>query len=107
MAVAQNTEYFGTFQRTERPLNPGVARRLQPGVAPGINLEPGSKDDGWVVTGPVSLEDGTRVQLYKDGEALHAAFEAIKRAKRRICLEVYIFASDDTGRAFAELLSCK
>jgi len=44
------------------------------------------------------------VQLYKDGEALHAAYEAIKHAKRRVWLEVYIFADDDTGRAFADLL---
>jgi cardiolipin synthase len=56
---------------------------------------------------PVRLSDGTRVQLYKDGEALHAAYNAIGSAKRRICLEVYIFHDDDTGRAFAELLAAK
>jgi cardiolipin synthase len=73
----------------------------------GINLEPGADDDGWDTPDPVTLDDGTRVQLFKDGEALSAAFEAIEQAKRRICLEVYIFASDKTGRAFAELLARK
>src|SRR5689334_414240 len=60
------------------------------GTSSGLNIEPGSNDDGWEVPPPVRLQDGTRVQLYKDGEALHAAYEAIKYAKRRICLESYI-----------------
>src|SRR4051794_9357481 len=67
------------------------------GTSSGINIAPGSDDDGWVVPPPVTLGDGTQVQLYKDGEGLHAAFEAIQNAKRRICLEIYIFASDETG----------
>src|SRR5881275_2692206 len=88
--------------------NPGVARRKHAvaditGSSPGINIEPGDNDDGWIVPRPVTLRDGTRVQLYKDGEALHAAYEAIKNAKRRVCIEVYIFADDETGHAFAEL----
>jgi len=74
------------------------------GTSTGLNISPGNDDDGWRVPPPVRLSDGTRIQLYKDGEALHAAYEAIKHAKKRICLEVYIFADDDTGRAFAELL---
>ena len=77
------------------------------GTSTGLNLSPGSDDDGWTVPPPVQLSDGTRIQLYKDGEALHAAYEAIKGAKKRICREAYIFADDDTGRAFAELLSEK
>jgi len=77
------------------------------GTAPGINVAPGHDDDGWVVPPPVRLADGSRIQLYKDGEALRAAMEAIAQAKRRICLESYIFASDDTGRAFADLLARK
>src|SRR3954470_24720001 len=81
--------------------------RRQVGVAAGINIAPGSEDDGWCVPPPVTLSDGTRLQLYKDGEALHAAYEAIKHARRRVCLESYIFADDDTGHAFAELLSAK
>ncbi len=81
------------------------ARKL--GVAPGINIAPGEDDDGWIVPPPVRLSDGSRIQLYKDGEALHAAYEAIRQAKQRICLESYIFASDATGRAFADLLSAK
>src|SRR5262245_37738505 len=78
--------------------------REDAGVSAGINISPGSEDDGWTVPPPVQLADGSRVQLYKDGEALHAAMEAIKHARRRVCLESYIFADDDTGRAFAELL---
>ncbi len=74
------------------------------GTSSGINIAPGSDDDGWIVPPPVKLADGTHIQLFKDGEALHAAYDAIKQATRRICLEVYIFADDDTGRAFADLL---
>src|SRR5690242_14277269 len=82
-----------------------VQHRLGPfGTSSGINTCPGDNDDGWVVPGPVRLPDGTRLQLFKDGEALHAAYEAIQSARRFVCLEVYIFASDDTGRAFAKLL---
>jgi cardiolipin synthase len=50
------------------------------------------------------LADGTILRLFKDGQGLTAAFESIKQAQRRICLEFYIFHSDDTGRAFADLL---
>ena len=77
------------------------------GASTGVNIGPGSDDDGWVVPPPVTLSDGTRVQLHKDGEALHVAYEAIERAKHRVCLESYIFADDDTGRAFANLLAAK
>lgn len=72
----------------------------------GVNLNPQS-DDGWQRPEPVTLADGTRIQLFKDGEALLAAYNAIKEAQRRVCLEVYIFSSDETGRAFAELLGEK
>jgi cardiolipin synthase len=75
------------------------------GTSAGINLVPGSEDDGWNIPPPVTLGDGTSVQLFKDGEALHAAYAAILAARRRVCLEVYIFRSDPTGRAFAEVLS--
>lgn len=74
------------------------------GVAPGLKIIPGSDDAGWIIPHPVTLSDGTRIQLFKDGQALHAAYEAIKAAQKRICLEVYIFASDDTGQTFADLL---
>ena len=85
--------------------DPDSARRA--GTSSGVNIEPGSDDDGWVVPQPVCLSDGSRVQLYKDGEALHAAYEAIAQAKFRICLEVYIFAGDHTGRTFADLFCHK
>jgi cardiolipin synthase len=77
------------------------------GTSSGVNIAPGSDDDGWRVPEPVTLADGTRLQLYKDGEALHAAYAAMKHARRRICLEVYIWGDDDTGRAFAELMCRK
>ena len=77
------------------------------GRSPGVNVGPGSDDDGWVVPPPVRLSDGTRAQLYKDGQAWHAAFNAMRHARRRICLELYIFASDATGRAVADLLCAK
>src|SRR5690348_16787546 len=70
----------------------------------GINLRPGSSDDGWVSPPTVTLSDGSEIQLFKDGEGLAAAYQAIGAAKRYIALEVYIFASDQTGRAFADLL---
>lgn len=76
-------------------------------MAPGVNIEPGHADDGWMVPPRLTLADGTALQLYKDGEALHAAYDAIEAARRRICLEVYIFRSDPTGRAFADLLCHK
>jgi cardiolipin synthase len=96
-----------------RPPDPGRAIAEQScegeggGTSSGVNIAPGSNDDGWKVPKPVTLSDGTRLQLYKDGEALHAAYEAIRHAKRRICLEVYIWGNDDTGRAFAELMCTK
>lgn len=61
-------------------------------------------DDGWVTPQPVILPDGTCVRLFKDGQALRAAYDAIAAARWRVCLEVYIFRSDPTGRAFAKLL---
>lgn len=73
----------------------------------GLNIVPGSEDDGWETPEPVHLADGTRLQLYKDGEGLAAAIDAVRHAKRRILLEVYIWPSDDTGRLFAETLSEK
>src|SRR5215217_7984843 len=91
--------------RTSEP--PCVTSPGQAGASTGLNISPGSEDDGWVVPPPVRLSDGTRIQLYKDGEALHAAYEAIKAAKKRVCLEAYIFANDDTGNAFGELLAEK
>jgi cardiolipin synthase len=60
--------------------------------------------DGWVPPPPAKLADRTLIHLYKDGEGLHAAYRAIEAARRRIWLEIYIFHSDRTGRAFADLL---
>lgn len=70
----------------------------------GLNVAPGDTDDGWVAPGPVTLADGSQVQLYKDGEALKRAYDAIADAKSRICFEFYIWDQDETGKAFADLL---
>lgn len=75
--------------------------------ASGINLHPGASDDGWPPPPPVVTRDGTLVQLLKDGEALRAAYEAIRHARRIICVEVYIFDSDATGQRLADLLCRK
>lgn len=72
-----------------------------------MNVHPGSSDDGWAAPPPVVLDDGTIAQLLKDGEALHAAYEAIRLARVQVCLQVYIFASDHTGQAFTDLLCRK
>lgn len=85
-----------------RQATPEVARDV--GIAGGINLAAGSDDDGWDVPQPVTLTDGTKLQLYKDGEALHAAYNAMKSAHSRIALEVYIFGDDETGTAFADVM---
>lgn len=96
---------------TEGPRAPGVAHKSADAAPPsqsfGVNVAPGPADDGWLTPPPITLADRTQVQLYKDGEGLAAAYEAIKSARRYIGLEVYIFASDQTGRAFAELLARK
>jgi cardiolipin synthase len=93
--------------RRRPPITGPRARLGEHGTSAGINIAPGTQDDGWDIPSPVTLSDGTRVQLYKDGEALHAGFDAIRTAKKRICFEIYIFHSDETGRAYAELLSAK
>ena len=74
------------------------------GQPTGLNLGPDNPPDGWHAPPPVRLSDGTYVRLYKDGESLRAAYEVISKATRRICLEFYIFADDETGTAFADLL---
>lgn len=71
----------------------------------GLNLHPGAEDDGWVPPAPVTLGDGSQVRLYKDGEGLRAALDAIQAATKRICLEIYIFNNDATGKIFADALS--
>ncbi|MCX7009381.1 MAG: phospholipase D-like domain-containing protein [Kiritimatiellaeota bacterium] len=63
--------------------------------------------EDWVTPDPVTLRDGTTVQLLKDGQALRAAYDAILAAQRRVCVEMYIFSSDEAGREFVELLCRK
>jgi cardiolipin synthase len=90
--------------RLARKHPPKPCRLGEAGTARGSSIEVGSEDGGWVTPPPVQLTDGNVVRLYKDGQGLSAAFESIQQAKRQICLEFYIFHSDETGRAFAELL---
>lgn len=63
--------------------------------------------ENWVTPDPVMLQADTVAQLLKDGQALRAAYDAIQTAKKRICVEMYIFNSDDAGRAFVDLLCRK
>lgn len=71
----------------------------------GVNIVPSCDDDGWLDPPPARMNDATLVYLFKDGEALWRAYEAIESANRRVWLEVYIFHADSTGRAFANLLT--
>ncbi|HOU93272.1 MAG TPA: phospholipase D-like domain-containing protein, partial [Polyangiaceae bacterium] len=49
--------------------------------------------------------EGNRVTLLRDGaEAFPAMRAAIERAEQQVLLEMYWFASDATGRAFAAAL---
>ena len=82
-------------------------KAVEAGIARGLNIAPGSDDDGWTVPAAVTLPDSTVVRLYKDGEALRAWYEAITGATQNIFLETYIFASDRTGTAFRDLLCDK
>ncbi|MBV8781181.1 MAG: cardiolipin synthase B [Phycisphaerae bacterium] len=90
--------------RLEDPRLEPIEGQGQAGTSTGINTRPGSDDDGWIIPHPVQLDHHTSVQLLKDGEALHLAYQAIKAARHRVCLEAYIFANDQTGNAFADLL---
>src|SRR5690606_17464532 len=97
MPPADSADLSHALERDRAPIH---VRSGQAGTSSGVNTAPGSDDDGWIVPEPVRLADGSRIQLYKDGEALHAAYQAIKDARRRICLEIYIFHDDATGHAF-------
>src|SRR5574341_439769 len=48
---------------------------------------------------------GNAIRLLDEGSALPAMLAAIESAERQVCLEMYWFASDRTGRAFAEALA--
>jgi cardiolipin synthase A/B len=57
---------------------------------------------------PEDFSTGNAVRLLDDGaEALPAMLSAIEGAERQVCLEMYWFASDQTGRAFADRLGRK
>lgn len=72
----------------------------------GVNASPGI-DDGWTPPERVTLADGSMIRLFKDGEALKHAYDAIASAQSRVCFEFYIWDNDATGRAFADLLKKK
>src|SRR5947209_3498587 len=93
--------------RVGRHRPPRPSRLGEEGTARGVCIDIGCRDAGWVMPPPVVLSDGTTVQLYKDGQGLTAALRAIRAATEQICLEVYIFHSDETGRAFASALAEK
>ena len=54
------------------------------------------------------FSSATHIQLlWKGKESFETIFDAIKGAKRFICLQFYIFKEDETGRALSELLKEK
>ena len=55
---------------------------------------------------PELLRPGHRLTLHCDGaEAYPRMLEAIRRARRSVLLEMYLFAEDATGRIFADTLA--
>ena len=108
MSGSFGDKLFGSRPRGPRPTGPKrILRNLLRKNETGVNVAPGAADDGWETPPAVTLADGTIVQLWKDGESLKRAFDAIKDAKHRVCFEFYTWANDATGRAFADLLIAK
>src|SRR2546430_2553950 len=99
------------WRRPPAPLDrrppPCKSRLGEGGTGAGRPIQPGSVEAGWTTPPPVTLGAGTTVRLFKDGQGLTAALAAIRAAQWQVCLEVYIFHSDDTGRAFADALALK
>jgi cardiolipin synthase len=93
--------------RLERHGPPRKSRLGEMGTSRGECIDAGCIDAGWKIPPPVLLPDGSAVRLFKDGQGLTAALQAIEAAREQILLEVYIFHSDDTGRAFADALAEK
>lgn len=50
---------------------------------------------------------GTIQLLWKGSESFKIIFDAIKNAKKLVCIEFYIFRNDETGRELSELLKQK
>ena len=50
---------------------------------------------------------GTIQLLWKGSESFKIIFDAIKNAKKFVCIEFYIFRNDETGRELSELLKQK
>ena len=96
-----------TCEISETPPHAVSAEPGRRGIAQGLNVQCGSIEEGWTVPPPVTLSDGSTVQLYKDGQALRAVYDAIQSARQSILLETYTIAGDATGRAFMDLLAAK
>jgi cardiolipin synthase len=83
------------------------SRLGEAGTCRGECIEVGCVEAEWTAPPRIHLDDGSTVRLFKDGQGLTAAMTAIATARSQICLETYIFHSDDTGRAFATALAAK
>jgi cardiolipin synthase A/B len=94
-------------QRLERRRPPRKSRLGEAGTCRGACIDAGCVEAGWTAPPPVALAGGSALRLYKDGQGLTAALHAIKAARHEILLEVYVFHSDETGRAFAAALAAK
>ena len=77
------------------------------GTCRGHNIDIGHRESEWTTPPEVKLQDGSTLRLYKDGQGMTAALRAIQSAREQICLESYIFNSDETGREFAKALADK
>jgi len=53
------------------------------------------------------FSEGNRVALLKDKESFSLIFDSIRKAKKLICLEFYIYRNDETGTELAEILRQK
>lgn len=55
-----------------------------------------------------SFTDSNQVTLvWKDRESFQGIFEAVREAKKLICLQFYIFRNDETGQELADILKLK
>jgi len=89
---------LGAFERQANTAELKPRARLgEQGTSAGINTEAGSNDDGWEIPSPVMLEDGTRVQLYKDGRRCTRGLMRSRRRKSASAWKFIFFTAMTRG----------
>src|SRR5690242_15844749 len=84
------------------PVRPSVERRVAGALPPATG--PSFARGLWRIAA-ADVSSGNTVRILRDGPATFAAMlDAINHAETTICLECYIFRSDDVGRQFADAL---